>query len=304
MRRVQLVVSAQLQSISPDGQAAQVRVRAKAAGADPSTATKVVNALQGTFAGAKPPSGLSFHLAGQIATLAANQQSSNRSSHQVQAFSFMFIIMLLLVVFRSLPAALVTLIPSGLALVIAQRIIGAEGQAGLQISSITEILLIVLMLGAGTDYGLFLVFRVREQLRDGQEPHEAVRRALVRVGESITGSAGTVILALLTLLLATFGLYEDLGVPFASGLAVMLMIGLTLLPSLLAIVGGGGSGGGQLQAIGFGLALGILMDTFPVRALLVPSVVVLLGGRNWWPSHPASEEHHERVRGVPAEAST
>jgi RND superfamily putative drug exporter len=99
------------------------------------------------------------------------------------------------------------------------------------------VLLIVLLLGAGTDYGLFLVFRVREEIRNGRGGHEAVIRALVRVGESITASAGTVILALLTLLLATFGLYHDLGLPLAVGMAVMLAMGLTLLPALLAIFG-------------------------------------------------------------------
>ncbi len=231
------VDSAQLSGLSADGAAAQIRVRAAVSGGDPNTATKIVNALQATFRRAGAPAGLQLHLAGQIATLAANQASSNKSSNQVQAFSFLFIIVLLLVVFRSLPAALVTLLPSGLALAIAGRVIGAEGQAGIQISSITQILLIVLLLGAGTDYGLFLVFRVREELRDGQDPHTAVVRALVRVGESITGSAGTVIIALLTLLLASFGLYKDLGVPLASGVAVMLLIGLTLLPALLAILG-------------------------------------------------------------------
>ena len=66
--------------------------------------------------------------------------------------------------------------------------------------------MLILTLGAGTDYGLFLVFRVREELRAGRAPHDAVTRALARVGESITFSAATVIAALLTLLLATFGL--------------------------------------------------------------------------------------------------
>ncbi|MDE3132405.1 MAG: MMPL family transporter, partial [Acidobacteriota bacterium] len=236
-RPLNRVLSAQLAGLSADGQAAQIRVRARVAGGNPNAAVNVVKSLQATFPHARAPAGLRFHLAGEIAVLAANQSSANKSSNQVQAFSFLFIIVLLLLVFRSLPAALVTLMPSGLALVIAQRVIGAEGQAGVQISSITEILLIVLMLGAGTDYGLFLVFRVREELRDGHDPHEAVRRAVVRVGESITGSAGTVILALLTLLLASFGLYHDLGLPLASGVAVMLLIGLTLLPALLAIFG-------------------------------------------------------------------
>ena len=46
------------------------------------------------------------------------------------------------------------------------------------------------------------------------------------------------ILALLTLLLASFGLYHDLGVPLALGVAVMLLAGLTLLPALLAVTAG------------------------------------------------------------------
>ena len=46
------------------------------------------------------------------------------------------------------------------------------------------------------------------------------------------------ILALLTLLLGGFGLYHDLGVPLALGVAVMLLAGLTLLPALLAVTAG------------------------------------------------------------------
>jgi RND superfamily putative drug exporter len=62
--------------------------------------------------------------------------------------------------------------------------------------------------------------------------------------------------------------------------------GLVLAGTFLVftIVAGSGSGGDQVRDIGFGLALGILMDTFLVRTLLVPSTVVLLGKWNWWPS--------------------
>ncbi|HET9719353.1 MAG TPA: MMPL family transporter, partial [Solirubrobacteraceae bacterium] len=235
--RVSHVDSAQLTGISADGQALVILARVNFNVNDINKDKPVVDALQRTFVEAHPPAGLQLHLAGQAATVVANQASSNKAGRQVQTFSLLFIVVLLLLVFRSLPAAIITLLPSGLALVIAERLVGGLGASGLKISSITDILMIILLLGAGTDYGLFLVFRVREELRAGSEPREAVQNALVRVGESITGSAGTVILALLTLLIASFGIYHDLGLPLAIGVAVMLMIGLTLLPALLAILG-------------------------------------------------------------------
>jgi RND superfamily putative drug exporter len=237
IRSVKHVQSVRVLGISPDHQAAELRVRAALNRFDTGAAKTVIDDIQHTFTRAGAPPGLQLHVAGQVATLVANQQSSQRSGSQVQIFSILFIIVLLLVVFRSPVAAIVTLLPSGLALAISTRLIGELGAHGLKISEITQVLLIVLLLGAGTDYGLFLVFRVREELRAGRTPHDAVRHAIVRVGESITASAATVILALLTLLFASFGFYQDLAIPLAVGVAVMLVLGLTLLPALLALLG-------------------------------------------------------------------
>ena len=115
--------------------------------------------------------------------------------------------------------------------------IAQASQYGVQVSGITEFILIVLILGAGTDYGVFLVFRVREELQRGLSGPDAVVRAVTKVGESITFSAFTVIAALVSLSLAEFGLYQSLGPSLAIGIALMLLAGLTLLPALLAILG-------------------------------------------------------------------
>ena len=255
------VVEAKLVGVSRDGAAAEIVVTTDVAQSDISRQRPVVDALGAQVekwdASAQARAlGLEMHLAGPVATNVANQAQSQKTGNKVQTFSFLFIIVLLLVIFRSLLAPLITLAPAGVALVVSMRLIGALGSGGLKISEITELLLIVLILGAGTDYGLFLVFRTKEELRQGRRGHEAVSHALTRVGESITASAGTVVLALLTLLLASFGLYHDLGVPLAIGVAVMLLAGLTLLPALLSVFGRaafwpgglGRSPGGAVQA--------------------------------------------------------
>ena len=140
-------------------------------------------------------------------------------------------------IFRAPLTPLVTLVPAILVSAIAGRVVAELTKVGLQVSSLSEIMLTVLILGAGTDYGLFLIFRVREEIRAGLAPRAAIVRSVERVGESITFSAGTVIAALLSLLAATFGIYSSLGAPLAIAVFIMLLAGLSLLPALLAILG-------------------------------------------------------------------
>jgi putative drug exporter of the RND superfamily len=237
LRRVPRVESVRVGGISSDGKAVQLIANVRVNQADISRQKTVVNDVIATFKHAHAPPGLQLDVAGSIATNVANQASSNKTGSRTQSFTLLFVIVLLFLVFRSVLAPIITLIPPAFALLVSDRFIGGLGAHGLKISEITQLLLIVLLIGAGTDYGLFLVFRVREQIRSGQAPHDAVRHALVRVGESISASAGTVIFALLSLLFASFGIYHDLGVPLALGIAVMLLAGLTLLPALLAIFG-------------------------------------------------------------------
>ncbi len=223
---------------SPDGRAAQLLFTSSVSPFDQTGSKTLVDDLEAAVARVPLPADLRVHLAGQVATNVATQEQSAKQGKQIQDASVLFIIIVLLVIFRSVLAPIVTLLPAALVLALAGSFIGALGSAGaLKVSFFTQILLIVLILGAGTDYGLFLVFRVREQLLAGSDPKAATIDSVRRVGESITASAATVVVALLTLLAASFGLYHDLALPLAIGVAVMLAAGLTLLPALLAILG-------------------------------------------------------------------
>ncbi len=223
--------------ISGDGAARQVLIEAQVVSfTDVSAAASLVTAIR-REATAAAPAGLQVHLTGQIPDGVDNANASGSSQNRTQTFSLLFILVLLVLAYRAVLAPFVTLIPAVLVLALAGPVIAQSASVGIQVSSITEFMLIVLILGAGTDYGVFLVFRVREELRRGLSGPDAVRRAVTRVGESITFSAFTVIAALSSVALAEFGLYQSMGPALAIGIAIMLCAGLTLLPALLAIFG-------------------------------------------------------------------
>ena len=95
------------------------------------------------------------------------QKASGNTGNRIEILSALFIIVLLVLIFRSLTLALTTLAPAFFSVLISGPLVGEAGHHGLQVSPIAQFLMIVLVLGAGTDYGLFLVFRVREELREG-----------------------------------------------------------------------------------------------------------------------------------------
>jgi RND superfamily putative drug exporter len=249
--------------VSTDGRAQQLVAFASAAGSgNQSYATNLVDGLRAKISQAHLPAGLSAHVTGDFAVQVDQQKASGNTGNKVQGLSVLFVILLLVLIFRSFSLAITTVLPAAISVSIAGPLVAEAAKHGLQVSPIAQLLLIVLVIGAGTDYGLFLVFRVREELRaskhetsgdnfpgragagrsmlaDLAHPRPAARDAIVRsvtrVGESISASALTVIAAVLTLLLASFSFYSDLAWPFAIAVAVILLAGLTLLPALLSI---------------------------------------------------------------------
>ena len=251
--RIPRVVAVRDAGQSADGQAEQVTVLAALAqsgGLAASQQATLVGEVRDAIRAAGPPAGLAVHTAGTVATRVDTNATSGKTGGQVQWFSIVFVIALLMAVFRSALAPLIAVLPAVVVVLAAERLTAEAAVHGLGVSQIAALLLIVLVLGAGTDYALFLMFRVREEMREGlpaggsggvvpprQRCHDAIVHSVARVGETITFSAGVLIAALLSLATATFSLYAGLAAPLAIAIGLMLVAGLTLLPALLAICG-------------------------------------------------------------------
>lgn len=111
------------------------------------------------------------------------------------------------------------------------------GEAGLTINGQNAGILSVLVFGAATDYALLLVARYREELRRHERPGEAMAQALRGAAPAILASGGTVIAGLLTLTFAEVDSTASIGPLGAVGVALALVLSLTVLPATLVIAG-------------------------------------------------------------------
>ena len=109
--------------------------------------------------------------------------------------------------------------------------------ADLTVNGQSQAILSILVIGAGTDYALLLVARYREELRRHEDRHEAMAFALHRAAPAIFASAATVAVGMLCLSFADMNSTAGLGPVVAIGVAVTMLVMVTLLPALLVICG-------------------------------------------------------------------
>ncbi|HYZ29389.1 MAG TPA: MMPL family transporter [Thermoleophilaceae bacterium] len=109
-----------------------------------------------------------------------------------------------------------------------------------------------LVFALSTDYGVFLLGRIKEARDNGESEREAVAAGVARTGRVVTAAA--------ILLAVAVGAFSTSSISF-------------------------------IQQIGIATATGVLLDAFVVRTLLVPSLMALLGKWNWWSPRPLRRLH-------------
>lgn len=150
------------------------------------------------------------------------------------------VMVLLILTYRSPVLWLVPLTVVGLADRVATSVGTALAQlTGLTFDGSTSGITSVLVFGAGTNYALLLVSRYRDELHRHTDHREALRAAVRHAAPAIVASNVTVVLALLTLLLAALPNTRSLGAFAAAGLVVALVFVLCALPPALALCGRG-----------------------------------------------------------------
>lgn len=148
------------------------------------------------------------------------------------------VFIILIFVYRSPLLPIVVLLTSVFALAVAVFVVVALAEAKvLALSGQTQGILFILVIGAATDYSLLYVSRYREALRDFEGRWQATVAAVRGSWEPILASGGTVIAALLILLVSQLGSNKGMGPVGAIGIGFAMLSALTFLPAMLLALG-------------------------------------------------------------------
>jgi RND superfamily putative drug exporter len=144
---------------------------------------------------------------------------------------------ILLVVFGgAVLAALLPLLGAGLALVLGNSLIGLLSHA-MSISSVSTELAVLIGLGVGVDYGLFIVSRYRSAVKEGRPYADAAALAVATSGRTVLLAGLTVCIALLGQFLLGVSFLYGVSVAAAIAVALTMVTALTLLPAMLGFLG-------------------------------------------------------------------
>jgi putative drug exporter of the RND superfamily len=186
------------------------------------------------------PAGLTMHLTGGAGISADFSDAFGDLDGLLLWVTIGVVVGILMLIYRSPLLPLVVLLSGGFALITASTAVYFLTKAGVvTLNGQSQGILMVLVLGAATDYALLLVSRYREELRRHTSKYDAMRVSWRACVEPLVASAGTVIIGLLCLLLSDLNSNKSLGPVAAVGIAASLLTALTFLPAMLVLLGRG-----------------------------------------------------------------
>lgn len=161
----------------------------------------------------------------------------NKGVEKSGAITIIFILVVLILMFRSAVTPLVSLLAVGISYICSMGIVGLLNTAfGFPITNFTQMFIIVILFGIGTDYHILLLNRFKEELSHGLSVDDAVIKSLKTSGKTILYSGLTVFMGFVSLSFVQFPVYRSAN-SVAIGIAILLLEILTLTPVLMRILG-------------------------------------------------------------------
>ncbi|ORA35364.1 RND family transporter [Mycobacterium aquaticum] len=219
---------------SLDGKAAYVLLRL-AGDIGQIQANASVDAVRHTVDTSKPPPGLKVYVSGAAPLASDTLAIANSSLNNITIVTIFLIIFMLLLVYRSVVTMLVPLFGVLILMLAAKGFISTLGHFGyIPLSSFAVNMVVSLTLGAGTDYGIFLMGRYHEARLAGQSREDAYYTAYRGVSHVIIGSGLTIAGAAFCLSFARLNYFSTMGPAVAISMVLTVTGALTLAPAILS----------------------------------------------------------------------
>ncbi|MDN4494644.1 MMPL family transporter [Ureibacillus aquaedulcis] len=164
-------------------------------------------------------------------------KSSQAGIKKTEVIAIVFILVVLILVFRSPVVPLISLITVGVSYIVSLGIVTQlVDKFNFPFSNFTQVFLIVILFGIGTDYNILLYTRFKEELGKGGHILKAITETYKTAGKTVIYSGIAVFIGFIVLYLAEFKLYQATSA-VAIGVAVLLLVLLTLNPFFMAVFG-------------------------------------------------------------------
>ena len=184
------------------------------------------------------PAGSFVGITGAIPARAEQAELIEDRLPVIELVTVALIAVIVAIYMRSLLAPLVTLATVALAYVISVRFVAGVGKSvGLSVPPEVEPIMVALLFGVVTDYGLFYMSRFRRRLRDGQAAQDAARATATELTPLIIACGVSVAVGSAALVVADLGFLRAFGPGMAVAVLVGLIVTVTFLPAVLATVG-------------------------------------------------------------------
>ncbi|AMU31326.1 RND family transporter [Mycobacteroides abscessus] len=263
---------------SSDGQAAYTLVRV--AGDQGSTVSdESIRAVRELVGEVQPPNGVKVYVSGSAPLSTDMLQVGNQSMIRLMYVTIVIITVMLLIVYRSFATAFLTLLIVMVELSCGRGVVAFLAYHKLiGISVFASNILVSLILGAGTDYAIFLIGRYQEARHAGEDRETAYYSAVKGVSHVILGSGLAIAGATFCLQFTRLNYFNTMGLPCAAATLVAVAASLTFGPAMLALGSRFGVFEPKVKA-GHGIwrRVGTVTVRWPGRILVVSSVVVMIG---------------------------